>query len=105
MTPNNSEVDRPENLAGPSAVRVRNGRPVARHGYWHPTGPSMRGSPCARIAVREHGAAGEVNLRRKDGSIVGTAYWVIETTTRAHAYLRLSWLLDVFCGACSGIER
>ena len=37
ITPNNSEVDRPENLAGPSAVRVRNGRSVARHGYWPPT--------------------------------------------------------------------
>src|SRR5438874_13322133 len=35
ITPNNSEVDRPENLDGPGAERVRNDRRVARHGYWH----------------------------------------------------------------------
>src|SRR5436190_652725 len=77
---------------------------VARHGYWHPTGPSIRGSPCARIAVREHGAAGEVNLRRKDGSIVRTAYWVIETTTRAHAYLRLSCSLTYSVARARGLS-
>src|SRR5438046_1990676 len=38
MTPNNSEVDRAENLTATSAQAVRSGRIAARHEYWHPTG-------------------------------------------------------------------
>ena len=55
--------------------------------------PDKEAREAVRIAVREHGAAGEVNLRRKDGSVVRTAYWVIETTAALMPYyLRLSWL-------------
>lgn len=55
--------------------------------------PDNEAREAVRIAVREHGAAGEVNLRRKDGSIVRTAYWVIETKAALMPYyLRLTWL-------------
>ena len=42
MTPNNSEVDRAENLTATSAQAVRSGRIAARHEYWHPTGGADR---------------------------------------------------------------
>ena len=56
--------------------------------------PDKEARQAVMIAVREHGAAGEANLRRKDGSIVRTAYWVVETTTASMPYyLRFSWML------------
>lgn len=55
--------------------------------------PDKEAREAVHNAVREHGAVGEVNLRRKDGTIVRTAFWVIETTAALMPYyLRLSWL-------------
>jgi PAS domain S-box-containing protein len=55
--------------------------------------PDKEAREAVRIAVRDHGAAGEANLRRKDGIIVRTAYWVIETKAALMPYyLRFSWL-------------
>jgi PAS domain S-box-containing protein len=55
--------------------------------------PDEEAREAIRIAVREHGSAGQVNLRRRDGTIVRTAYWVIETTAvLTPYYLRFSWL-------------
>ena len=46
-------------------------------------------------AIRRRGAVGETNLRRKDGSIVRTAYWVMETKLALGVYFfRLSWSPD-----------
>jgi PAS domain S-box-containing protein len=43
-------------------------------------------------AIRGHGAVGETNLRRKDGSVIRIAYWVMETKLALGAYyFRLSW--------------
>ena len=43
-------------------------------------------------AIRKRGALGETNLRRKDGSIIRTAYWVMETKLALGIYfLRFSW--------------
>jgi PAS domain-containing protein len=44
-------------------------------------------------AIREHGAVGETNLRRKDDSVIRVAYWVMETHLALGAYyFRLSWM-------------
>lgn len=46
-------------------------------------------------AIRRRGAFGETNLRRKDGSIIRTAYWVMETKLALGVYfLRFSWTPD-----------
>ena len=46
-------------------------------------------------AIRHHGAVGETNLRRKDGSVIRIAYWVMETKLALGAYyFRLSWTPD-----------
>lgn len=46
-------------------------------------------------AIRRRGALGETNVRRKDGSIIRTAYWVMETKLALGVYfLRLSWMTD-----------
>lgn len=43
-------------------------------------------------AIRQRGAVGETNLRRKDGSIIRTAYWVMETRLALGVYFfRLTW--------------
>jgi PAS domain S-box-containing protein len=48
-------------------------------------------------ALRGHGAVGQVNLKRKDGTIVRTSYWVMKTTASLLPYfLRLSWQVDEF---------
>lgn len=57
--------------------------------------PDDEARAAIRTAIREHGAAGETNVRRKDGSIVRTAYWVLETQVALGLYyLRLSWSVE-----------
>jgi PAS domain-containing protein len=57
--------------------------------------PDDEAREAVRSAIREHGAAGEANIRRKDGLIVRTGYWVLETRVALSAYyLRFSWSLD-----------
>jgi PAS domain S-box-containing protein len=43
-------------------------------------------------AIRKRGAVGETNLRRKDGSVIPIAYWVMETRLALGVYFfRLTW--------------
>jgi PAS domain S-box-containing protein len=57
--------------------------------------PDDEAREAIRSAMRSHGTAGETNVRRKDGTVVRTAYWVMETTVAHTAYyLRLSWVVD-----------
>lgn len=54
--------------------------------------PDDEAREAIREAIRRRGAVGETNLRRKDGSIVRTAYWVMETRLALGVYFfRLSW--------------
>ena len=54
-------------------------------------------------AIRRRGAVGETNLRRKDGTVIRTAYWVMETKLALGVYFfRLSWSPDAFGLAVSG---
>jgi len=58
--------------------------------------PDDEARKAIRAAIRSHGTAGEVNLRRKDGLIVRTAYWVLETKVALSTYyLRLSWDVEL----------
>ena len=57
--------------------------------------PDDEAREAIQAAIRRRGAVGETNLRRKDGSIVRTAYWVMETKLALGVYfLRLSWNPD-----------
>ncbi len=55
--------------------------------------PDEEAREAVQQAIRERGAVGETNLRRKDGSIIRTAYGVMETKLALGIYFfRLSWL-------------
>lgn len=57
--------------------------------------PDDEAREAIRSAIRQRGAVGETNLRRKDGSIIRTCYWVMETKLALGVYFfRLSWTLD-----------
>jgi PAS domain-containing protein len=54
--------------------------------------PDDEAREAIRVAIRQRGAVGETNLRRKDGSIIRTAYWVMQTNLALGVYFfRLSW--------------
>lgn len=57
--------------------------------------PDDEAREAIRTAIREHGAAGENNVRRKDGSVIRAAYWVLETKVALGVYyLRFSWAIE-----------
>jgi PAS domain-containing protein len=57
--------------------------------------PDEEAREAIRHAIRKRGAVGETNLRRKDGSVIRTAYWVMETKLALGVYFfRLSWRAD-----------
>ena len=61
--------------------------------------PDEEAREAIRTAIRRHGAAGETNLRRKDGTVIRTAYWVMETKLALGVYFfRLSWVPDSVVG-------
>ena len=54
--------------------------------------PDDEAREAVQAAIRQRGAVGETNLRRKDGSIIRTAYWVMETRLALGVYFfRLTW--------------
>jgi len=58
--------------------------------------PDEQAREAIAAAIRQRGAVGETNLRRKDGSVIRTGYWVMETKLALGVYFfRLSWNPDV----------
>jgi PAS domain S-box-containing protein len=58
--------------------------------------PDEEAREAIAAAIRQRGAVGETNLRRKDGSVIRTGYWVMETKLALGVYFfRLSWNPDV----------
>lgn len=58
--------------------------------------PDKEAREAIKVALRERTSAGEVNLKRKDGSTVRTAYFVVETRAALMPFfLRLSWTVDL----------
>lgn len=54
--------------------------------------PNDEAPEAVLAAIRSRGAIGETNLRRKDGSIILTACWVMATKHALGVYFfRLSW--------------